>query len=111
MKVLIVLSTKIIKVHVKYLLAFESAIIKLIELFNTKEPYQEYNFPLSRAIAYYVSTYDINWLLSNDIINEIYKEYQEYLNVKRIKIKKLDSENINFFYNKNIKKNDYSSNY
>lgn len=58
----------------KTLFAFESAILKLIELYNNKNPYNNYNFSSSRAIAYYVNTNSVTELIDNKTMAKIYKD-------------------------------------
>ena len=97
-------------------MTFENAIKKLILIYENKNKYVDYNFSSSKAIAYYVNTHDINHLISNEDMKEIYKSYKGYLKRKQIIIKELevlsDTDIENCYIENNINEQiDYSSNY
>ena len=99
----------------KSLLAFENAILKLIQLYTDRNKYEDYNFSYSRAIAYFVSTHEINSLIDNNTMEIVYNDYKKYLSSKKIILKQMDylSDSDDDYY-KNEKcvntQNDYSSN-
>ena len=95
--------------------AFESAIIKLFELCNNKKPYNNYNFSSSRSLAYYVNINSVTEHIDNKKMAKIYKDYYNYLKIRKTKINELkilsDSESENYKIDKYYdKENDYSSN-
>lgn len=61
-------------------------ILSLINLYENKKPYEDYTFSKSRAIAYYITTHEINDLIENETRKEIMIDYKNYLKIKKIKL-------------------------
>ena len=98
---------------------FEDAINSLIDIYENKNKYVEGKFCITRAIALYIRTNNVNKLIDNDTMETIAKNYYKYLKDNNIEYNENATNDncdyiINEYYEKidNInKKNNYSSNY
>ena len=98
---------------------FEDAIISLIDIYENKNKYVEGKFNITRAIALYIRTENVNKLIDNDTMETIAKNYYKYLKDNNIEYNENANKDncdyiINEYYEKidNInKENNYSSNY
>ena len=98
---------------------FEDAIIKLIDIYENKNKYVEGKFCITRAIALYIRTENINKLIDNDTMETIAKNYYKYLKENNIEYNENDNDDncdyiINDYYEKIVninKESNYSSNY
>lgn len=97
----------------KSILSFVYDIKTLNKLYEEKKPYIDYNFSISRAIPYYVTTHEIKNKITNNTMKDIKNDYRNYLKSKNNKILEIDndsnSEEKNFYLEKDINSNnDYS---
>ena len=95
---------------------FEDAIIALITLYDDKNNYVEGKFSITRAIALFIRTENINSLINYKIFKTIFKNYANYLKDRNIIYE--ENDNCDTILEKEIEKNlninkelNYSSNF